>query len=199
MSTHFDLLEQIARAPALGAKLSGILPGSDVVFEHVTEAAQPFLAALVTRQARQRTWIVCPNVRAQELFHGELLNWFPTRTFFRKQTWRRSRERLRIRRAARSGWRSSKSWRAKVDRQIVVLTEASLRDQVPSAKALQQQELRLVRSMRLDREELMARLAGAGYERVSQVSSRGQFAVRGGIIDVYSLATLLARASRIVR
>src|ERR1700731_2291744 len=27
---------------------------------------------------------------------------------------------------------------------------------------------------------------GAGYERVAQVTTRGQFAVRGGIVDLYS-------------
>ena len=35
-------------------------------------------------------------------------------------------------------------------------------------------------------EELVERLAASGYERVSQVTTRGQFAVRGGIIDLYS-------------
>ena len=35
-------------------------------------------------------------------------------------------------------------------------------------------------------EELLERLAASGYERVSQVTTRGQFAVRGGIVDLYS-------------
>jgi transcription-repair coupling factor (superfamily II helicase) len=34
-------------------------------------------------------------------------------------------------------------------------------------------------------EELLERLALAGYERVEQAQERGQFAVRGGIVDVY--------------
>jgi transcription-repair coupling factor (superfamily II helicase) len=34
-------------------------------------------------------------------------------------------------------------------------------------------------------EELVERLALAGYERVEQAQERGQFAVRGGIVDVY--------------
>src|SRR5881392_3685427 len=34
-------------------------------------------------------------------------------------------------------------------------------------------------------EELAERLALAGYERVEQAQERGQFAVRGGIVDVY--------------
>src|SRR5207247_4119655 len=35
-------------------------------------------------------------------------------------------------------------------------------------------------------EDLVERLATNGYERVSQVTTRGQFAVRGGIIDLHS-------------
>ena len=35
-------------------------------------------------------------------------------------------------------------------------------------------------------EEFLERLAASGYERVSQVTTRGQFAVRGGIVDLYS-------------
>ena len=35
-------------------------------------------------------------------------------------------------------------------------------------------------------EELLERLGAAGYQRVSQVNTRGQFAVRGGIVDLYS-------------
>ena len=35
-------------------------------------------------------------------------------------------------------------------------------------------------------EEFFERLAASGYERVSQVTTRGQFAVRGGIVDLYS-------------
>src|SRR5438105_459486 len=35
-------------------------------------------------------------------------------------------------------------------------------------------------------EDFLEQLAVSGYERVSQVTTRGQFAVRGGIVDLYS-------------
>src|SRR6266404_1822810 len=35
-------------------------------------------------------------------------------------------------------------------------------------------------------EQLLEKLSGSGYERVAQVTTRGQFAVRGGIVDLYS-------------
>ena len=37
----------------------------------------------------------------------------------------------------------------------------------------------------LDLDEVTAELVAAGYERVDQVEDRGQFAIRGGILDVY--------------
>ena len=37
----------------------------------------------------------------------------------------------------------------------------------------------------LDLDEVAADLVAAGYERVDQVEDRGQFAIRGGILDVY--------------
>src|SRR5207249_7048127 len=43
-------------------------------------------------------------------------------------------------------------------------------------------------------ERILEQLAGAGYERVAQVTTRGQFAVRGGIVELYSWqATLPTR------
>ena len=37
----------------------------------------------------------------------------------------------------------------------------------------------------LDLEECAEELVGAGYERVDQVAERGQFAMRGGLLDVF--------------
>ena len=47
-------------------------------------------------------------------------------------------------------------------------------------------ELVLEQSARIDRDEVVKRLVDAGYEPVAQVTERGQFSVRGGILDVYS-------------
>ena len=37
----------------------------------------------------------------------------------------------------------------------------------------------------LDLDETAQQLVAAGYERVDQVEERGQFAIRGGLLDVY--------------
>jgi transcription-repair coupling factor (superfamily II helicase) len=51
--------------------------------------------------------------------------------------------------------------------------------------ALQPPPLALERDGEVSFDQVLAALAGLGYERVEQVRERGEFAVRGGIVDVY--------------
>ncbi len=181
-----DLLTEISAATPLAAKLEAVRKGEAVSFEHVVESAQPCLAVLLARQAKARTWIVCANVRAQEAVHNELLHWFPEALFFPAVEVapvegalpdpESSAERLGI----------VQQLSTPKGRQIVVLARASLEDEVPTVAALRQLEVRLKRDTRLDREKLIKQLADAGYEHAPQVTARGQFAVRGGILDVFS-------------
>jgi transcription-repair coupling factor (superfamily II helicase) len=183
-----DLLDDLAAAPPLARKLAQIREGAEpVVFEHVAEAAQPFLAAILVRQVKQRLWLVCADVRSQETMHNELLNWFPDALFFPE-----------MERAAFAGAVADPETTAErlvivqklsdpKNRQPIVLTKASLTDNVPTPATLKAQEVWLRPKARLDRQRLIAQLAEAGYERVAQVSARRQFAVRGGILDIFSL------------
>jgi transcription-repair coupling factor (superfamily II helicase) len=57
---------------------------------------------------------------------------------------------------------------------------------VPTPAALKKLEIKLARGARLDRAGLLAQLAKAGYEYAPTVAARGQYAVRGGILDVFS-------------
>lgn len=70
--------------------------------------------------------------------------------------------------------------------EIIVVTRAALNEAVPDSEQMRSLEVRLTRGDTTGRDALLARLTDAGYERVSQVSQRGQFAVRGGIVDVFS-------------
>ena len=68
-----DLLDEIAASPPIAEKVKRLRAGEKgLVFDHVAESAQPFLTALLARQLKDRLWIVCANVRAQEVFHNEL-------------------------------------------------------------------------------------------------------------------------------
>ncbi len=179
-------LDQITAAPPLAAKLKRVRAGEAVSFEHVVTAAQPFLTATIAQQASSRVWIVCPDVRSQETMHNELLQWFPNALFFPELDRAPVEGALPDPDSVAERLGIVQRLVCSQGRQLVVLTRASLEDEVPTPATLKQLELRLRRSARLDREALLKQLADAGYEHVAQVTARGQFAVRGGIIDVFS-------------
>src|SRR4051794_30262705 len=67
---------------------------------------------------------------------------------------------------------------------IVVASAIALAETVPDA-SLRPAGSTLSMGEEVDLAEIASRLAGAGYERTDQVTERGQFAVRGGILDVF--------------
>jgi transcription-repair coupling factor (superfamily II helicase) len=67
---------------------------------------------------------------------------------------------------------------------LVVVSAVALSEKVPDP-ALRPHSFTLKVGELLDLEECASDLAAAGYERVDQVEERGQFAVRGGLLDVF--------------
>jgi transcription-repair coupling factor (superfamily II helicase) len=67
---------------------------------------------------------------------------------------------------------------------VVVVSAVALSEKVPDP-ALRPRSFALRRGELLDLDECAGELAAAGYERVDQVEERGQFAVRGGILDIF--------------
>ncbi len=67
---------------------------------------------------------------------------------------------------------------------VVVVSAVALSEKVPDPK-LRPHGFTLRVGELLDLDEAALDLVAAGYERVDQVEDRGQFAVRGGLLDVY--------------
>jgi transcription-repair coupling factor (superfamily II helicase) len=67
---------------------------------------------------------------------------------------------------------------------VVVASAVALAEKVPDP-ALRPETLALHVGESVDLDDVTVLLADAGYDRVDQVEERGQFAVRGGILDVY--------------
>src|ERR1700689_168127 len=67
---------------------------------------------------------------------------------------------------------------------LVVVSAVALSEKVPDP-ALPPHSFTLKVGELLDLDECANDLAAAGYERVDQVQERGQFAVRGGLLDVF--------------
>ena len=186
-STGKELLARVAEAEPIARQLRALAAGErPVTFSHVTEPAQPFVAAAIAREVHKTLWIICPTVRTQEFLYESLLNWAPQALFLPEAEFAAvenilpdpeiTAERLAL--------------LSKVGREagphLVVTTRAALDQPAPKLRALKSASLRLKRGAGEPMENLLAALGDAGYERVPQVTTRGQFAVRGGILDLYS-------------
>ncbi|HMJ06021.1 MAG TPA: DEAD/DEAH box helicase, partial [Chthoniobacterales bacterium] len=181
------ILERVAQAPPIARHLQAI-KGNEwpVAFSHVTEPAHALLASVLAAEVRRTLWIVCPTVRAQEILYESLLNWMPGALFLPEAEFAAvenilpdpeiTAERLALLSRLSHG----------PGPHLVVATRASLDQPAPKSRALKSAALRIKRGARQTMEELLESLGKAGYERVAQVTTRGQFAVRGGILDLFS-------------
>lgn len=76
---------------------------------------------------------------------------------------------------------------------IVIVPIRALAQRVLDAQTLSENTLTVKRGDRLDREELARKLAALGYSRESLVTLRGEFSIRGDIIDIYPSCGLPVR------
>ncbi|HZV73191.1 MAG TPA: transcription-repair coupling factor [Conexibacter sp.] len=67
---------------------------------------------------------------------------------------------------------------------VVVVSAVALSEKVPDPR-LRPHGFALRKGDLLDLDECAVELVAAGYERVEQVEDRGQFAIRGGLLDVF--------------
>src|SRR5213594_3418530 len=193
-----QLLEIVAATEPIGRKLLALQEAQwPVRFSLVIQPAQPFLAAVIAhayhrrptrdrRSADSTIWVLCPSVHSQELFYESLLNWQPDALFLPEAELvavenvlpdpEIAAERLALLTEIERG----------TGPRIIVATRASLDQPAPKRGTLQSAVTQLRRGTTLEMEQLLDQLVGSGYERVAQVTTRGQFAVRGGIIDLYS-------------
>ncbi|MFZ4683158.1 MAG: DEAD/DEAH box helicase, partial [Terrimicrobiaceae bacterium] len=155
-------------------------------FAAVADSARPFLAALIARHSsNRRMWIVCADVRAQENFAGELAAWLPAARLFPEME-SASAETLPDPETAAERLEILRDLAAGKSAGPLVLHAGQWEQDVPSAQSLSGAVFRLATGDKLDLEKAAARLSKSGYERAPQVAVRGQFAIRGGILDVYS-------------
>jgi transcription-repair coupling factor (superfamily II helicase) len=180
-----DLLEQVARSAPIAGKLHKIDEAQwPVAFSHVVESAQPFLVAALARKIDKTFWVLCPSVRTQELLYESLVNWLPDARFLPEAEFAAVENILPDPEIAAE--RLALLASIEGEKQVVVATRASLDQPAPKPGALQSASLSFRRGEPAPMEQLLGKLSAAGYERAAQVTTRGQFAVRGGIVDLYS-------------
>jgi transcription-repair coupling factor (superfamily II helicase) len=150
----------------------------------VAEAAQAFVAALWTGKLAGRVWIVCRDLKSQEEFASELSAWcsrvrlFPDLEIPSEEALpdaETESERLELLRSL-----------AEKGNEVVVVHAAQWDSPVPDKTSLETEMFILQRGQKIAIESVELRLEEAGYFGSPTVTARGQFARRGGILDVFS-------------
>jgi transcription-repair coupling factor (superfamily II helicase) len=185
-SSGASLLSAVENANSLATKLRAVETGELTPFSHVTEPAQPFIVAAIAATVRRTMWVACPNVRAQEQFYETLLNWRPDALFLPEAEFAAAENILPDPEIAAERL----ALLAKVSQEkgphLIVATRAGLAQPAPKPGTLRAALIKLRRGSGTILEATIGALVTAGYERVGQVATRGQFALRGGILDVFS-------------
>jgi transcription-repair coupling factor (superfamily II helicase) len=152
---------------------------------HLPAAAQAFVLAGLSRLAPKKTFLaLAAGVKTQEELANDLDAWSAPNLFFPQVDApiegalpdpEASAERLSALTKLSNGFTG------------VLLTTVSASEQsLPAPDALQKNRIKLVKNTHLDREALLQKLQDAGYTRETQVQGRGQFSVRGAVVDIYS-------------
>ena len=188
---HNDLLDAVGSHPRLRSLLSGVSAGEGLggVMElrDASEQAWPFLAAVTARRmpAGSRIWFVCRDVRSQEEFASELAVWIHQASLFPD---------LEVP-AAGLGLPDPETASERIallgriaggEVLAPVITTAQWEELVPSVADLTGNLLSLPKGWKGSPGRVIVSLEDSGYERVAQVTRRGEFALRGGILDLFS-------------
>ena len=182
-----DLLEIVAKSEPIARKLRAIERAQwPVQFSHVIEPAQAFLVATIASKIENTIWVLCPGVHSQELLYESLLNWQPNALFLPEAEFATLENILPDPEIAAERLALLTQIEREQAPRLIITTRASLDQAAPRRGALQTALVQLRHGTNEKMERILEQLTGAGYERVAQVTTRGQFAVRGGIVDLYS-------------
>lgn len=180
------LVDRLLKEPGYGSLLQAFETHKTPVYLHgiIKEATGHLLYALSVHTERP-VLVVCENVyrareltRALESLIGEEVQLFPeAETGLGKVTALDNEgetQRLRVLEGLASG-----------DRMLVVTTLRALQMRLTPIRAFQKMRIRIDLDSQIDLNELSSRLFHMHYDKVSSVEAPGEFAVRGGILDIY--------------
>ena len=183
------LLDALKRLPEFGTVCKALSGGRHAAVSGAAQINRSHLIAGVARELRRPLLVVCQDDLIAQRTQAELAAFLgreypilPGRdlTFYDTSAASRQWEQRRLRQLFDLA--SGKT------RLLIATWEAlSLRTMPKTALLASTVELRLGETYDLD--ALTARLIQAGYSRCDMVEGVGQFAVRGGILDVYSPAS----------
>jgi len=176
--------------PDFAARLAPLATGDrELVLDHSAEASHAFLAAIVCEAAKARKklrlWLVCDVPRHRERLAAEMELWGITALVLPDPPSETGDGTIADPESA-AEWFSVLEILARSDECAVLCGSDAFSGKAPSPGALRSSRTTLKPGNPLDPADLAKSLADHGYERVPGVMARGQFAVRGGIIDLFA-------------
>jgi transcription-repair coupling factor (superfamily II helicase) len=183
-------LRRAATHPDFAARLAPLAKGKrEVVLDHAAEASHAFLAAVVAQVAKDhgknRLWMISDMPRHRERLAAELELWGVTGLVLPDGPVETGDGTIADPESA-AEWFSVLEILARSESCVIVCGSDAFAGKAPSPGALRASRTPLIPGTALDPAQLAKSLSDHGYERVPTVASRGQFAVRGGILDLFA-------------
>lgn len=183
-------LRRAVTQPEFAARLAPLAKGDrEVVLDHSAEASHAFLTAVVhlaaKDQQKSRLWLVCDLPRHRERLAAELELWGVSALILPECPVETGEGSIADPESA-AEWFAVLEVLARSESCVVVCGSDAFVGKAPSPAALRASRTPLKSGTLLDPVELAKSLADHGYERTPTVTGRGQFAVRGGILDLFA-------------
>jgi transcription-repair coupling factor (superfamily II helicase) len=183
-------LRRAVTHPDFTARLAAMATGDgEIVLDHAAEASHAFLAALVCvaakDQKKTRLWFVCDLPRHRERLAAEMELWGINALVLPDPPAATGDGTLADPESA-AEWFSVLEVLARAETCAVLCGSDSFAANAPSPAALRASRTTLAPGIPLDPAEFAKSLTDHGYERVPTVTARGQFAGRGGILDLFA-------------
>ena len=184
---HHDLLLRALQVPTIQQVVEKLEHGHSCSLTRATKSAWPFLGAVLALRLGQGRgiWFLSHDVRFQEKFFQEWNEWQSPLCFF--PSLGMTAEGIGLPDPEIVSERLAFVGRVAQEKSFVAsITISALSDNVPAPKELLADVLKIAISWKGAPGKLAKQLEEVGLERTMQVAHRGEYALRGGILDLFA-------------
>jgi transcription-repair coupling factor (superfamily II helicase) len=186
---HHGWLRRAVNHPDFFARLAPLgTGGGGIVLDHAAGAAHGLLTAMLVRAAaghgKRRLWVACEPPRHRERLAAELELWGIEALVLPEAPPRGDDNAIADPESA-AEWFAVLETLARADSCCVICAGDAFSTTAPAPATLRATHCQLRPGATLDPARLTADLGACGFQREPLVTCRGQFAVRGGIVDVF--------------